>query len=352
MLQSLLAETLRFALDDRVLLLNSAADPCVSLLAQQLGEGELVLAEDNSAACAQAYALAQRAGTPALRLRQVPFHDYTLQVGEATMDGAVLNLLYQPNKAWMHYSLQLAAYALKPGGRIYVEGAKDRGILSVGRRLQELFGNLETLDISKGRRVICAVKRSEKVAGAVVAPVFAPFAQGKMDEGTALLLEHLEVRVTDVALDLGCGSGFIGVHIAAQATRGQATLVDVSLASVDATRRLLAERQVSNAQVLVSDGIQAVREQRFDLVVTNPPFHLGGVQTTAIAERFIREAATVLRPRGRFYLVANRFLKYETTLQASFGNVEEVSGNARFKVLRASGLPRPEVDDEILYTIL
>jgi 16S rRNA (guanine1207-N2)-methyltransferase len=76
-----------------------------------------------------------------------------------------------------------------------------------------------------------------------------------------------------------------------------------------------------------------VKEQRFDLVVTNPPFHMGGIQTTGIGERFIREAAQVLHPRGRFYLVANRFLKYEPTMQTCFHSVEEVGGNTRYKVL-------------------
>jgi 16S rRNA (guanine1207-N2)-methyltransferase len=86
---------------------------------------------------------------------------------------------------------------------------------------------------------------------------------------------------------------------------------------------------------LASDGAQAVLQQRFDLVVTNPPFHAGGLQTTEIAQRFIREAAQVLKARGRFYLVANRFLKYEPALRAHFKKVEEVGGNTRYKVLRA-----------------
>jgi 16S rRNA (guanine1207-N2)-methyltransferase len=250
------------------------------------------------------------------------------------VDTAVLSILYQPNNAWMHYAIQLAAYALKPGGRLYIEGAKDRGILSLGKRVQALFGNLETLEISKGQRVICAVKGSE-LASAIVAPTLAPFAEGKLDEGTSLLLETLEVRSTDIALDLGCGAGFIGAYIATATSKGLVTLVDASLASVDAACKMLEERGLTNAQALASDGVQAVREQRFDLVATNPPFHMGGIQTTSIAERFIREAATVLRPRGRFYLVANRFLKYEPVLRTCFGNVEEVSGNTRFKVLRA-----------------
>src|SRR5947209_5940809 len=137
-----------------------------------------------------------------------------------------------------------------------------------------------------------------------------------------LLLDALEVRPTDEALDIGCGAGFIGLHIARLASQGHVTMVDVSLATVAVAQRRVEESGLTNIKVLPSDGAQAVLQQRFDLVVTNPPFHQGGIQTTEIAERFIRQAAQVLRPHGRFYLVANRFLKYEPTLKAHFRTVE------------------------------
>ncbi len=162
------------------------------------------------------------------------------------------------------------------------------------------------------------------------------FAEGKLDEGTRLLEEALEVRATDIALDIGCGTGYIGMHIAHGASKGHVTMVDASLVAVDAARKMVEQSGMTNVQVLASDGTQAVKAQRFDLVVTNPPFHLGGIQTTEIGERFIREAAQVLRPRGRFYLVANRFLKYEPTLRTCFHSIEEVGGNTRFKVLLAT----------------
>lgn len=347
MLQSLLAEVVQARPGERLVVLNSASDPGVSRLAQQPGVGELVLAEDNVAAYAQASTALQSLGKASAPFRQVAFHEYTVREVPATMDVAVMNILYQPNNAWMQYGLQLAAYALKSGGRLYIEGAKDRGILSLGKRVQGLFGNLETLTMSKGQRVIFALKR-EMRENTIAAPDLAAFASGKMDEGTALLLEALEVRVTDRALDLGCGSGLIGAYIAGQASKGQVTLVDASLTSVAAAQRLLEERGLTNARVLASDGIQAVRAQRFTLIATNPPFHFGGIQTTAIAERFIREAAQALLPRGRFYLVANRFLKYEPVLRECFGEVQEIAGNTRFKVLSATGRPSAIPDEEIL----
>jgi 16S rRNA (guanine1207-N2)-methyltransferase len=339
---SLLCETVQLAIDERVVILNSAADPFVHEAALRLSAGELLLAEDNVAALQQAQAAIQRERAPAsLALRHIPFHEYAQREPPATMDVAVMNTLYQPGKAWVDYALQLAAYALRPGGLLYVQGAKDRGILTLAKRMAALFGNVETLEIHKGERVV----RSTWPTGAMPAgdarpfPTLAPFAEGKLDEGTQLLLEALEVRATDAALDIGCGAGHIGCYIASRATKGQVTMVDASLAAVAAARRMIEQRGLPNAQALSSDGAQAVRLQRFDLVVTNPPFHVGGIQTTEIGHRFIREAAQVLRPRGRFYLVANRFLRYEPTMRECFSAVEEVGGNTRFKVLRGMRVP-------------
>jgi 16S rRNA (guanine1207-N2)-methyltransferase len=373
----LLADTAQLAPDNQVLFLNSAADPFVSLVARQLTTGTITLAEDNIASLHVGLQEAEHNGLHANRLRHVAFHEYTLREPAATMDVAIMNLLYQPGNAWTLYGLQLAAYALKPGGRLYVVGAKDRGVLSIAKRMQQYFGNVETLSISKGYRVVCSynsfldstsrrVRASQAplLALPVVSVVSVPrtasqtasqtgsprgmplhfddtssslvslvFADGKLDEGTRLLLEALEVRPTDEALDIGCGAGFIGIHMAHLASK--VTMVDVSLATVAVARRRVEESGLTNIRVLPSDGAQAVLQQRFDLVVTNPPFHMGGIQTTEIAERFIREAAQVLKPRGRFYLVANRFLKYEPALRAHFKTVDEVAGNTRYKVLRA-----------------
>jgi len=368
----LLTDTVQLAADDQVLILNSAADPFVRVAAQQLSAGIITLAEDNIAAL-QGY---QGLPVPQTGFRKgppyttplplplpydgsavpgyanfwwVPFHQYISRYPQATMDVAVMNLLYQGSNAWVMYGLQVAVYALKAGGRLYVVGAKDRGVLSVAKRMQAQFGNIETLAISKGHRVVCCIQPQQNVVKLFLGDRYplagtrdrtelvpAVFANGKLDEGTQLLLEALEVHVTDEALDIGCGAGFIGMHIAGLASKGMVTMVDASLAAVDAAQGMIERSGLTNIRVLASDGAQEVLSERFDLVVTNPPFHLGGIQTTETAERFIREATQVLRPRGRFYLVANRFLKYEPVMRSCFGTVEEVSGNARYKVLRCS----------------
>ncbi len=325
----LLLNTLQFSRGERVLLLNSARDPIVQTASRQ--GATLVLAEDNIAAAQEANRLSGKT------LQHLAFHDYILHSPGADMDIAMLNLLYQPSNAWMFYGVQLAFYALRPGGRLYVVGAKNRGIASVGKRMQERFGNLETLERSKGEHLLCSQKQD--AATNLLAPEVQPlqlFAESKLDEGTALLLDALEINSADKALDIGCGAGFIGLSIAQRALQGQVTMVDASLAAVAAAGLAIEQSGLKNIRVLASNGVQAVLGQRFDLIATNPPFHQGGIQTTEIAQRFISEAAQVLAPKGSFYLVANRFLKYEPTLQAHFQHVVEVAGNTRYKVIRAS----------------
>ena len=328
MLQScLLCETVELTANTTLLVLNSAADPFIALAQKQVRKGTVILAEDNITTL--------NAYKQAANVRHVAFHDYILHSSEVPVDVAVMNLLYQPSKAWVLYGLQVAAHALKTGGKLYVTGAKDRGILSIGKHMEELFGNVETLTISKGHRVLSSTLSHMAPTEGVLKQTRTGFADSKLDEGTRLLLETMEVRVTDEALDIGCGAGFIGLHIALLASRGHVTMVDASLAAVAASQQAVMESGLRNVQVVPSDGVRAVQTQRFDLVATNPPFHQGGLQTTDIAESFIRGAAQVLRPQGRFYLVANRFLKYEYTLKTHFQQVEEVGGNTRFKVLRA-----------------
>lgn len=327
----LLAAELQFSGNEQVLVLNSAADSIVSQVIQDLPRGTITLAEDNIAYMATYTGHSK--GNNAIQHRA--FHDALLHVDPGTMDVAVMNLFYQPANTWIAYGLQLAMHALRHNGYLYIVGAKDRGILSVAKRMQVLFGNVETLSISKGQRVIRSQKLTEYQAGNIQ-PDMTVFAEGKLDDGTRLLLNALEVTVTDTALDLGAGAGYIGLHIARLATRGSVTMVDVSLAAVATAQRAIEQSGLQNIRVVASDGIQAIIGQRFDLIATNPPFHHAGLQTLQTAERFIREAARVLRPSGKFYLVANRFLKYEPTLKQCFQDVSEIAGDKRYKVLRAA----------------
>ena len=72
-----------------------------------------------------------------------------------------------------------------------------------------------------------------------------------------------------------------------------------------------------------------------DFVVANPPFHDGGAEDRALGQAFIDRAAKSLRTGGTLWMVANRHLPYETTLNAAFKTVRPVVEAEGYKIIEA-----------------
>jgi 16S rRNA (guanine1207-N2)-methyltransferase len=100
--------------------------------------------------------------------------------------------------------------------------------------------------------------------------------------------------------------------------------------------RGLAAAGLTNAEVRASDVGSAAGDERFDVVVSNPPFHQGKATDLTVPRQFIADAAAHLAPGGRLYLVANRTLPYEQVVAEHFGAVRTVHDGRRFKVLAAT----------------
>jgi 16S rRNA (guanine1207-N2)-methyltransferase len=137
-------------------------------------------------------------------------------------------------------------------------------------------------------------------------------------------------------LDLGCGAGPLGIVAARLSGSGPVTLVDADVEAVRSATRSVAAAGVENCRVLPSDIAGAVLDQRFDVVVTNPPFHVGKATDLDVPLQFIRDAWDVLDAGGRLLLVANRTLPYERPIYQRFGNIATLVNGRRFKVLSAT----------------
>lgn len=306
----------------------------------------LTFADDSVSALAAARATFARARLPAA------FHASPELPPGLECDLALINILWWSDGERGRELIALAAAHVRPGGAVALGGGKKAGIQGAEQDLRELVGPTSAPLYRKGHRVVVALRpadwrppspappisRDLAIRGQELTVRGAPgvFAGGALDPATAMLLASLELAPDAAALDLGCGAGIIGMLAARLAPRGAATLVDANALAVALAGRNLAANGIANARALASDGVAAVRDQRFDAVITNPPFHQGRVQSDAVARRFIREAREVLAPGGAFWLVANRFLRYEPVLAESFASVSEVAGDTRFKVLRAS----------------
>lgn len=162
------------------------------------------------------------------------------------------------------------------------------------------------------------------------------FAGARLDAGTRLLLSTQDRWPASPdgldAVDLGCGNGVLAAVLAGRGDR--VTALDISRDAVASTRATLHHNGL-HGEVLLADGLAVRPDASADLVVTNPPFHVGTAKDSTPTLGMIRDAARVLRPGGELWVVYNTHLPYLQAARAAFGDVRVIERDRDFTVLRA-----------------
>jgi release factor glutamine methyltransferase len=73
-------------------------------------------------------------------------------------------------------------------------------------------------------------------------------------------------------LDLGCGTGIIGITIAIERPLSKVTLIDQSEHAIQNTKENQSLHQVANTTIQKSDWYRSLDQTRFDVVLSNPPY--------------------------------------------------------------------------------
>ena len=160
------------------------------------------------------------------------------------------------------------------------------------------------------------------------------FSKGEVDDGTDLLLKSLPEEMTGDILDLGCGWGVIGICMARRWPDTRVTMADVNLRALELARGN-AERNRAEVCCLESDGMEALKDRRFDAVITNPPIRAG----KQVIYRMFADAEECLRPGGSLILVIRKQQGAESCLrylQTLFPKVEKTAKSGGFWVLTAT----------------
>lgn len=136
-----------------------------------------------------------------------------------------------------------------------------------------------------------------------------------------LLSSYAIVNEGDKVLDLGTGNGVIPILLKARTKGSHFTGLEIQDINVDMARRSVEYNQIQADVEIIQGDIKEASAifggASFDVVTTNPPYmnENHGLQNPeshkAIArhellctlEDVIREAAKVLKPQGRFYMV-------------------------------------------------
>jgi len=264
-----------------------------------------------------------------------------------------------PDRRLARRWLVIARQVLVPGGVLLVAGANAEGAKSVMADARSVFGAPVVEDYRQKHRIGRFVRRDDpgdlpswaqeegigpgswrqvdmEIAGQMVTLETQPgvFAADRLDAGTRLLLDHLEVSPGSRVLDVGCGAGAIGIAASLHGASA-VDLVDANLLAIAAAARNL-ERLGISGRAIASDVFDAVSDKKYDLIVSNPPFHQGKQVDYSVADRLINEAPRHLLPGGRLLVVANAFLAYGKQLGRVFRQVETVAATRQYHVLLAT----------------
>jgi 16S rRNA (guanine1207-N2)-methyltransferase len=168
------------------------------------------------------------------------------------------------------------------------------------------------------------------------------FAWDRVDDASALLAAQLPGDLHGRVADFGAGYGYLATQIIARCPRVTALdLYEAEARALEPARLNLAqamrEHQREVELNLYWHDVTAGVAQRYDAVVSNPPFHQGRADLPELGRAFIARAAGALLPHGCLWLVANRHLPYEVTLAQHFEHVRTVAVQDGFKVIEARG---------------
>ena len=160
------------------------------------------------------------------------------------------------------------------------------------------------------------------------------FSPKGIDDGTRLLLDYLEIRKDDIALDLGCGYGPIGLTIARQATEGFCTMVDKDFIAIEYARKNAKQNNIKNVDIYLSDGCNHLKQESFTLVVTNLPAKTSKEHYYL----FFYDAFLRMKPGARVYVVVISGLRkfIARAFTEIFGNHKKVKQGKTYTVAMAT----------------
>jgi 16S rRNA (guanine1207-N2)-methyltransferase len=165
----------------------------------------------------------------------------------------------------------------------------------------------------------------------------AVFAGPKLDIGTRFLLTFLPaMKPARHAVDLGCGTGILAAMYARHSPESTVTATDQSAAAVaSALATARANGLQDRIRVLQDDALSTMEAGSADLVLLNPPFHVGAGVHAGAGLKMIEAAGRVLAPDGELWTVYNRHLPYLPALERQVGPTAVKGQNPKFLVTRS-----------------
>ncbi|NMP30326.1 methyltransferase [Thalassotalea sp. M1531] len=260
-------------------------------------------------------------------------------------------IAFPKSKAELAYSLAMLAPNLTTNARILFVGENKGGIKSVAKLGKDYLTYCNKVDSARHCSLFLAELQTGQYSFSIddwfhiyplniagielnIAALPGVFSQQGLDKGTKVLLENLPTSYSGKILDFGCGAGVIGAVLAKKFTNISILGIDISALAIASTEKTLQINELTG-QAIASDGLTMVNE-RYDHIVSNPPFHQGLKTHYAATETFLKQSKEYLNPKGQLTIVANSFLKYLPIIQTNFKITNTPTSKSSFNIYHAS----------------
>lgn len=170
------------------------------------------------------------------------------------------------------------------------------------------------------------------------------FAWDRVDAASRLLAAQLPDSLAGRAADLGAGWGYLAMQLLQRCPGiNHVDLYEANARALEPARQNL-ERLIGPGDrrsfALHWHDVSRGLPEKYDVIISNPPFHLGRADLPQLGQAFLRTAADALVADGQAWIVANRHLPYEALLAERFNRVDTISQREGFKLIRAAGPKR------------
>ncbi len=268
---------------------------------------------------------------------------------DGPFDGVVIPSSHRGEGEFVRDLMQQAAERLVDGGWLAcgVDNPEDRWVQEELRKVFKKVRRdahhhgvvyLATREAPPKRLRSFQAEFAFRDAGNLVKVVTRPgvFSHRELDLGARALLEAVEVNAGERVLDIGCGSGAVGLALSLRQPGVSLHGVDANTRAVQCTLEGATLNGLEHVTAAVAANGEIPTPGQFDLAVGNPPYH----SQFRIAEIFIQAARRALKPGGRVAMVTRRPVWFDARMRQFFVdiNVQEsrkyyvVSGRQRAAV--------------------
>ena len=271
-----------------------------------------------------------------------------LPLGAELLSGADLVLLQLPRTLAELEEISDAVARYAPAGAVLLAGGRVKHMsLGMNAVLGKYFGTVQPQLARQKSRLLIA-SDPLRAEGTPPYPVTehnaeldldicahgAVFAGTRLDIGTRFLLTFLpEIPAAARAVDLGCGTGILAAMYARRNPGAEVLATDRSaaaVASAGATAR--ANGLAASITAVQDDAMSTFPAGSADLILLNPPFHLGSSVHAGAGLKLFEAAGRVLAPGGQLWTVFNSHLRYMPALERLVGPTTVKGRNPKFTV--------------------